>query len=278
MRARYLMGWITVQACCLMLLALGVVGGILAIGFIAGYDLPRDVVVSDVGTEYSFEPTTIQQAITQGDLGIFHLQHTVDYSPGHPPWPTQSLQTATSAYSPQSWTEADFARVVSTSIRLLDKTPLDEAQLFQVEFQTDCHNADLGPQTIIYRLFKVTQSSPTRQFLERSATVNILTGRLEWDEMVLLEVINERRSLDRQVVHLPAEAALRIAEDSGGQSLRVQLNNACRIDGFVAEWVPNAEWQVKYMKAHDSLSAATIYVNSLTRKGRLEFATPVPSK
>ena len=203
-----------------------------------GCDPIVDVVVPGtiLESEYSFDPRTVQQSIADGRGNVFRLEKERRLGLDTPEPDSLSRPTLIPTVQPVEWTEADFERVVQTSVELLGKESISNSRIFAIWFRTPCQYASRGPQLMTFSFFEALspQGPGNLRYFERSVEVNNELGRLRWLEWKLSEVeYGEKKALDRSASYIPAEVALRIAESLGGANVRAQLNNSCTVYGNI---------------------------------------------
>lgn len=254
--------------------ALGLVSCEAAVGL---FDGPRDVELSTVQSEYSFDPTTVQQAIIAGHPNLFKLEWERNLQINSETRPTQSIETATPALGtlPIAWSEADFERVINASIVSARKEQLKGLNWYLLRFRTRCQDADTGPQEMTFHFLKIISRQENEHFLRGFVSVNLETGRVTWVESELAQLGNLRQALDRGPSYIPAQMALKIAENSGGAAFRQLSANACQISGVISESVANSEWQLSYEQTEAPFRRLEFQIDKQTGKAKL-INTPSP--
>ncbi len=233
--------------------------------------LPTDRAGSSVTREYSFDPGVILDKLQEDDPNLFKmtwergLMTTV-------PKPT----TTPAIYPPSAWTETDFMKVAASFAKAHNKAPLENATLYGISFGTNCDNVDLGPQYMSFSFFRenALDDPSSNRYLRQDFRINLLTGRLLWIETELVEVLRENTPIGN---HISAEEALKSAELSGGENLRLQVGSKCYLAGSIADAYRQI-WDISY-KSTEAIDQTllSIHINAETGDGQIIWvSSPTP--
>ncbi len=230
---------------------------------------PRDVEIAATESEYRFDPYTILPSVEQGQSNLFALVWQRDMRHDTRPPETSDTPTPMPGRSPLAWGESDFEKVVQAFARALQKERIQNANLYEIHSFTACPYAQIGPQEMNFSFFKIITVDGKKHYSLNDVNIDLETARLQLLESELIEVNLERQALDRRTHYVPAEAALRSAEQAGGSGFRAQANDQCRIHARVIEGIRDSEWEVDYEQTVAPWRKFEVQIDKRTGQGKV---------
>lgn len=168
---------------------------------------------------YAIQPESILETLAHEDTSAFVLvtDQYVDYSAP----PTGSTVT---------WTQSDYLYIVDTFYKLMLHDTLNDWHLNSMGFALSCADVEAGLQVGRFQFFKIVSDENDQEvrvvrFIEVDPRYKIVSL---WEREFSPKIMNWS-SIDLSRMKFDSEKALQIAENTGGQTRRLSINNACSI-------------------------------------------------
>ena len=148
---------------------------------------------------------------------------------------------------PTSWSQSDNLKIVSALNKFIWQDTLDDWKLYSMIFNVDCQNGikDLpgGVFTYFKTVFDKGRIVDTwREFEVDSEYSFVASG----DGAKSVHPVLGRPSIDIDSLKVTAEDAIRIAEENGGRSARLKVQNQCNIHLVLTPKGLQKGWWVNY--------------------------------
>ena len=226
----------------------------------------------EAGT-YGFDSQTILSSLKSGNNDVF-----TQLSPSRLEGPISQ---------PVHWTQADYYRVANAFMEMRWQEQLSQWNLDGLYFEANCDDAPFGPQLITFFIFRkgVFDKYYYDARLDIKAEQNLLTWTKMEDENIPYLFEKERRKLNWAQIKIPADQALQIIEDEGGEKARLRikedsLDQNCHITSWLNRWATfgdSTEWDIGYWTSSKSTGYISAFVNMETGKVRMyNFYENVP--
>jgi hypothetical protein len=200
---------------------------------LSGCDYGKEVEFSGEEGSYVIDGQAILQALDQGEINIFVSQEaTPEVAPADLP--------------PVEWGQDDYYRIAQAFHKFAWQEPMDSWGLHQLLFRLDCEDASFGPQFTSFYLFKVVRIRNDDSRLERHIYVKPQQNQVSWIGAGYNPDSFHLEALDLAQVNIPAEEALRTAENNGGREIRLAVENKCHIIGSLTAGGKYRNWLVSY--------------------------------
>lgn len=190
---------------------------------------------------YAFDPQTILQDAVEGKPAQLTL------TPGEP-------EIQPSSDPVVSWNQADYLQVANAVFfSVWGELPVGW-KLEQILSQTNCAGMELGFQRISFKFFKIVKDEETKKYMRDSKEIMIIPEKkLIWIYEVEVFPVSPLELMDAGLdvgTIIPAEDALRIAEENGGQTARKRMEN-CSISVDIIAGANDDNWQVTYTSDYE---------------------------
>lgn len=166
---------------------------------------------------YAIQPETILGVLTHNEDKVFTpiTEQDVNYSVTNPS---------------VNWAQSDYFQIVDAFYRLVLYDTLDDWELSSMSFVLGCADVDFGLQDGRFSFFKIVKNEHNEEVLvSRSIDVDPRYKIVLLWEREFYPYVITRSSIDLADIKFNSAEALQIAEDNGGQNLRLSLNNECSI-------------------------------------------------
>jgi hypothetical protein len=183
--------------------------------------------------EYAIDIDTALDSLAQGNINIFV---PLPETPGLPP--SESAARV-------NWSFTDLLNIAQAFHQWHWKETMNEWILNKLEYQVDCKHAELAPYFVWLELFRISQAKGNEIRFTRTIQISIPEAVVYWSETERYPVTENWQSIDLAQIKIPAEMAVKIAEENGGQKIRLSTDNNCEID-VVAPYLLENEWLVRY--------------------------------
>ena len=204
---------------------------------------------------YLIDPPSLLDAIARGDADAFV------------PVDTRPESVPPSQYTPVTWSQADYLRIVEALFEHVFGETLDGWYLNSMDFSSGCTEVDMGLQQGGFRLYK-NETTPEGEIrVERSIDIDPRSNSIFILELEYSPRLVDWGKVDLGAIRYPAIEALRIAEREGGQEKRLAVQNNCYVDLLLVSDAPrNRGWWHIWYWAHDEGKVFEIWVNPMTGK------------
>lgn len=154
------------------------------------------------------------------------------------------------------WMQADYLRVANAIyLAIWGETPTNW-KLGQFEVQTNCAGVGLGYQRMDVTFYKAVKDEVTERYVRKRRDIFIVPEKdLIWvreTEIFPVSPLVLRESGLNVETIIPAEEALRIAEENGGRTARAGIDE-CTISATVHKGANDDNWLISYFSNHSFL-------------------------
>lgn len=184
----------------------------------------------------TIDPTSLLGDIRNGKKITLHVQ---DFEPDNP------------SFTPIGWSENDFLEVAQTYWKAIWQDDPNLWNLYKVVFDTTCDSASdqFGDAEFLY--YQEITKDGVNLYSVRGFDIYPAYGYLSWSG----DTIYPRPKLGRKlikidlenIIKVPAEKALALADQQGGSDFRKKENNNCNITIILwPEQYERSDWLVLY--------------------------------
>ena len=195
---------------------------------------------------YLIDPNTILADIEEGKTDIFSSQFVTPQAPL-----SQSVSVV-------QWTQEDYLNIVQALYKSIWNESINDWKLRYAWFSMKCDNVDDGPQFAHFIFYKVVQD-PQETRVERQIYVDPSNNAVGWVEVKYSPNLLQLHPIEIPKYKVTMSDALRIAEENGGQEIRIQADNECKVSEELINSSDN--WRVSYVKTLDLFN---IDINAFT--------------
>jgi hypothetical protein len=182
---------------------------------------------------YRIEPKSLLDDLEQGKIDVFS---PIDEEP---PWPHPDQQI------PVPWTQEDYLRITNTLFEFVWNDTLNGWQLNDMSFSLGCTKYNIGLQSGSFTFFKNEEINGNKTRVERRVNIDPRDKTIYVTEDKYYPRLVDWSSIDLTDNQLSANEILQIAEDAGGRTKRLSVENACHISillspdsaGFKGWWI-----------------------------------------
>jgi hypothetical protein len=204
---------------------------------------------------YAIDPETLLNTLANDETNAFLpiTEHDVDRST--PP-----------SGSSINWTQADYFYIVDEFYRLVLHDTLGDWQLNSMNYSLSCAEVDIGSQNGRFEFFKIVKNENDQEvlisrFIDVDPRYRVV---LLWEREFVPYVIT-RSSIELTNIKFASADALQIAEDNGGQNLRLSLNNGCDITlSLSPDSAEYRGWKVLYSRRGSGKVAFDLNIDPFT--------------
>ena len=236
------------------------IAGILCLGIISVYSVsnvynpnvyPKNG-LSDFEPEnigyYKINPETILASLNRGESNIFA--------------PEIATLSAPMRNITFSWYQLDYLLITNALFQSVWKESFNSWSLLSMVFETTCQDNPDGFESGDIHFFK---ESGEKNYTTREIIITPQYENVSWGgEREFPRPNSAWKSIDLGQLKISAEDALRIAEDNGGRSFRLDAKNKCNI-GMILNMDAYDGWKVDY-QGYDGLSNFVIQIDPYTGK------------
>ncbi len=197
-----------------------------------GPDYPTNIRTFAVIGSSKIDPQTILESLKRGDIDVFRPEDGIPENPQF--------------ISPVEWTQTEFFAVATALYHTVWKEPLDDWNLYRMNFFTDCEDNPKGFSEVQLYFFK--DAKERKMYSVRAILVNPEYGYVAWGESGWHRPLFSRwKTIDLDKVTIPVENALVSAEAKGGMDFRRIVANECQIlVNMNPEVYDRSDWLVMY--------------------------------
>lgn len=197
---------------------------------------------------YKINPETILTSLDRGETNLFSPQIATSSAP---------MVKATI-----SWRQSDYLLITNAVFQSVWKETFNSWSLLSMVFETTCHDNPDGFESGDIHFFK---ESDEENYTTREVIITPQHENISWGGNREFPRLNSAwKSIDLIQLKITAEDALRIAEDNGGRSFRLDAKNKCNI-GMILNMNAYDDWNVGY-QGYDGLSNFLIQIDPYTGK------------
>jgi hypothetical protein len=197
---------------------------------------------------YSFNPENILESIAQGNVNPFTLIAETTRAEGRIP----ALIAATPERAPSNstmpvqWGQEEYFLIAQTIHEQSWGKPLGSQNLFNMSFELPCSDAELKTfHEAFFQSFEVIQTEEGETRVEHWITIRPRMHSIYTVEVNYQPNVNNKEPLDFSGYHFKAQEVLQIAEESGGDRVRLGVDNACQIT-LLAPGFDGMGWRILY--------------------------------
>jgi len=195
---------------------------------------------------YLIDPNTILADIEEGKTAVFSSQTVTPQAPL-----SQSLSVV-------RWTQEDYLNIVQALYESIWNESTDDWKLRYAWFSMKCDNVNDGPQFAHFIFYKVVRAQKETR-VERQIYIDPSNNAVGWVEIKYSPDLLQLVPIKLPEYKVTVSDALRIAEDNGGEEIRIRAGNDCKVSGELINTSDN--WRVSYVKTLDLFS---IDIDALT--------------
>jgi hypothetical protein len=194
---------------------------------------------------YSIEPASLLEDLEQGKRNVF--------SPiaEEPLWPPPDQQI------PVPWTQEDYLRIANAMFEFIWNDTLTGWQLNDMYFNLGCTKYDIGFQSGIFTFFKNKEVNGNKFRIERTVNIDPRDKTIYITENEYHPRLVEWSSIDLVRNKFSADEILQIADEAGGKTQRLSVENACEISLLLSPGSARYKgWWIRYF---ESKNDATLF-------------------
>jgi hypothetical protein len=180
--------------------------------------------------EYAINPKTIL-----ADLDQKNKVFTPIITPVEVPLPTGSFP----------WRQSDYLKIATQVHTLVWKESLENWKLYELHFDTGCHDNPNGFDSGEATYFKPIEINGQQQYTARGIGVYPLFRQVAWGGETTFPHywLLDWNAYDLEKLKIRADDALEMAEKKGGKESRLKVNNTCSLS---VNLLSDGWWHVKY--------------------------------
>jgi hypothetical protein len=188
----------------------------------------------NLATVYLFSPENILDQVNEGNIKDLLVMKDSNFD-------APLIEPAKS----YSWSQMDFFLVTNALHKSFWGESADEGWKIQsMYFTLDCANVSQGPQRGAFSIYKITSSFWKKSGFEESIVIDFPTNSI-WHSNSLLDESGTYSS-DLSSLNLTVNDILAIAEESGGENIRKEVENNCNISASISPDGKAKNWSVNY--------------------------------
>jgi hypothetical protein len=189
-------------------------------------------VFSDDG-DYIFDTNAILDSLAQGESDLFiPLVQTTDT-------PNNDSKIR------DNWDYTDLLNIAESFHQWKWKESINVWNVSELRYYIECDDVESGPSILSIELFRVDNSARQGTRFVHRIVIGNPSGTIYWSETKRYPATENWQSADIAEFKIPAKTALKIAEQNGGQDLRMALSD-CRVFVTIAPHLSKQEWVVRY--------------------------------
>jgi hypothetical protein len=145
------------------------------------------------------------------------------------------------------WTQADYLKVADAVARIIWGEAIVNWNLEGIGASVDCKDVEFGLQDMSFKFFRIKERDGVKVLTTRSIAIHPksdLVSLLEVDTSPVTPLERFGNIAVEEII--PAEEALRIAEENGGQQARSGFDD-CKISLSIIAGVHQGNWSVAYV-------------------------------
>ncbi len=181
------------------------------------------------------DPTSLLNDVKNGNEPILQIES------GFPEYPTFIMLVG--------WSQNDYLEIAQTIHKVIWDDDLNEWHLYRAIFNTTCENTSgkFGRAELYY--YQDVKVDGKRKYSVHNISIEPEYGYIAWGgDSFYPRPLGGWANIDlKNIANIPAEKALRIADQQGGSDFREQVNNVCRINVIMWPWgYDRSDWKVDY--------------------------------
>jgi len=186
-------------------------------------------VFNDMGS-YKIDTETILAALDRGETDVF--------------MPELATPQAPALEKPIMWHQSDYLKIASALHQFVWSETLDDWGLYSMSFDATCQDKPDGFSNGDFTYFKTIFYGGKLTYTAREMLVTPRYGDVSWGGGTdFPRPILGWKSVDLKRLKVTAEDALRIAEENGGITVRLAVQNKCTISLILLGY---ESWDVAY--------------------------------
>jgi hypothetical protein len=190
---------------------------------------------------YRIESGSLLKNLEQGKTDVFF---PIDEDP---PWPRPDQQV------PVPWTQEDYLRIASALFEFVWNDTLNGWQLNDMSFSLGCTKHNIGFQSGDLTFFKNEEINGNKTRMERFVKIDSRDKTVYVTEDQYNPRLVNWSSIDLINNKLSASEILQIAEDAGGRTKRLSVENDCDISLMLSpDSARYKGWWIRYSGRNDA--------------------------
>lgn len=182
----------------------------------------KEVAINKDDRYYTFDSTTIFDALNQESQNIFSLSSIT-------PTPESSPPSVTIP-----WTQSDYLRVAEAVQQSILQEPLGALNLYYATFTMNCGDINKGTfSEVDFVFYKVIQTEEGATRVQYHIILIPSENFMKTNKAEFIPNIKIIEPIDLSRYQITAEKALQIAEENGGTQKRSEVNDSCMVFGMV---------------------------------------------
>ena len=186
---------------------------------------------------YLINPNTIVADIAQGKTGIFTPQSVT---------PEPPLSTSLSIVQ---WSQANYLDIARALHQFVWNEPIEAWNIRHISFSMKCEDILNGPQFGYFIFYKVAKTREEESLFEHQIYIDPSNNSVSWSEVEYYPNLARQRAIELSQYKLSISDALQIAEKNGGEEIRMEIDNDCKVR--VQLFNTNNDWRVSYVQVLD---------------------------
>jgi len=177
---------------------------------------------------YRIDPETILVSLEHGERDVFadggemEFDKFLESGRAHPVAPLSDR--------PVSWRQSDYLKIADAVFRSVWKESFEDWNILSMIFDRACRDDPEGFDSGDIYFFKNTTANGKLLYTTREVLVSPQYGDISWGGgRNFPRPFFGWKSIDLKKLRITADDALRIAEESGGRSLRLAAGNKCDV-------------------------------------------------
>ena len=216
----------------------------------SGQDFPGNIASFRVTGSSRIDPQTILESLDRGDTDVFRMESGIPENP-------QFIM-------PIEWTQAEFFEVAAALHQTVWKEPLDDWNLYRMNFFTNCKDNPKGFSDVQLFFYKKVIVRERKMYSVREILVDSEYGYVAWggDTYYPPPLFGGWKVINLKKMTIPADEALNIAEAKVGMDFRMSVENECRIFVDLNPEVYNRyAWQVDYRDNNNLYNHTELWIS-----------------
>lgn len=183
---------------------------------------------------YTINPGTILTSLDRGDTGVF--------------MPQASTPEPTSITLPRlvQWSQTDYLRIAQALHEFVWKESTQDWFLHRLIFRMDCKDVQTGPQSAQVEYFTIRHIREQESRFVSDIFIDPQNNSVSLIKVEYYPKLESWQSIDLKRLTISAKNALDIAEQNGGEKIRLEVENDCVIYETLAPGSPYNGWHVGY--------------------------------
>jgi hypothetical protein len=183
---------------------------------------------------YEIDPDTILESLDRGETDVFYPESETPQIPST----TKSV----------SWNQAEYQKIVDALSQFVWKESMIDWKLYRLFFRRGCQDIASGFVYADFTFFKEISIKGKKLYTVRSVFVSPQSKEIRWGgDTNFPRPLWGWKSIDSEKIIVTAEEAVVRADEIGGKSLRISVQNQCQIKvDYFPENYDYDGWRVSY--------------------------------